>query len=452
MRFEDGIKNALEDYSAPYNSADWTQLEKKLDAGSGKSRYSSVLFYGALIVAALTFSGVLYYMDVEESSLTENNHEQSNNPAIANVDDGSTLPPVAGIDQTEGSSNSGEAIRRTGHFSLGVTHDTDIEAENSKSVNPDNLLPEESNAKSNSVSKVSNRELAQNNLGKSINSAPVPNDRGNDSGSAQHRNSDQESATGFSTNISEGCPGTKIDFAAQDMSESGIYLWNFGDGSFSNKPTPEHAFDKPGMYDVTLSVTSLESGAIRSAPATDRIIIHDAPYSDFSWDKKVENNEIPTMHFENTSRSGVQWKWDLGDGTTSRESHPEHIYKKKGTYQVTLVATNALGCQDKVTKMVEVTNDYKLLAPNTFSPNSDGTNDKFIPEALKILDAHFKMSIFEPKTGRLIYETKEATAAWNGRVNNKGMACEKGEYVWVVDIEDGFNAQETYNGKVTLLR
>jgi PKD repeat protein len=39
------------------------------------------------------------------------------------------------------------------------------------------------------------------------------------------------------------------------------------------------------------------------------------------------------------------WLWDFGDGTTSTERHPVHTYADGGTYDVSLVATNAQGSE-----------------------------------------------------------------------------------------------------------
>ena len=35
------------------------------------------------------------------------------------------------------------------------------------------------------------------------------------------------------------------------------------------------------------------------------------------------------------------WHWDFGDGTTSEERHPQHIYTKKGLFNVSLTISNA---------------------------------------------------------------------------------------------------------------
>ncbi|WP_343522098.1 PKD domain-containing protein [Pedobacter sp.] len=54
-------------------------------------------------------------------------------------------------------------------------------------------------------------------------------------------------------------------------------------------------------------------------------------------DKSVSNSN---------SRSITQWLWDFGDGKTSSEQHPVHIYDRPGTYQVVLTATTDSKCSE----------------------------------------------------------------------------------------------------------
>jgi len=44
----------------------------------------------------------------------------------------------------------------------------------------------------------------------------------------------------------------------------------------------------------------------------------------------------------------VQWLWQFGDDSTSAEQNPAHVYQNPGTYSVTLIVTNMLGCSDTV--------------------------------------------------------------------------------------------------------
>ncbi|MBN1953849.1 MAG: PKD domain-containing protein, partial [Anaerolineae bacterium] len=54
-----------------------------------------------------------------------------------------------------------------------------------------------------------------------------------------------------------------------------------------------------------------------------------------------------------SSGDPTEWMWDLGDGTTSTETNPVHVYMSDGVFTVTLVVTNAYGC-DSAWDTVEV--------------------------------------------------------------------------------------------------
>jgi len=77
--------------------------------------------------------------------------------------------------------------------------------------------------------------------------------------------------------------------------------------------------------------------------------------------------------------------WSFGDGTdlvevdrvSENPTSVRHTYPISGTYFVTLRVRNLYGCDKEITKVISVGKGFNVLAPNVFSPNNDGINDKF---------------------------------------------------------------------------
>lgn len=64
----------------------------------------------------------------------------------------------------------------------------------------------------------------------------------------------------------------------------------------------------------------------------------DAPRALFSY-----SEDGLTVTFENLSQNATTYAWDFGDGKTSTEENPVHVYADYGDYVVKLTATNAVG-------------------------------------------------------------------------------------------------------------
>ncbi len=65
--------------------------------------------------------------------------------------------------------------------------------------------------------------------------------------------------------------------------------------------------------------------------------------------------------FIDDSRStsqATEWLWDFGDGQTSTESSPEHVFATAGDYQVSLTVTDLSNDQDTFDRLISVTDQY----------------------------------------------------------------------------------------------
>lgn len=85
-----------------------------------------------------------------------------------------------------------------------------------------------------------------------------------------------------------------------------------------------------------------------------------APIVSFWRDEQDSTIGLLGRHFFDLSYVGpVSWSWDFGDGMTSVEQHPTHIYSNEGVYNVCLTACNAAGecnslCREMAISTVDV--------------------------------------------------------------------------------------------------
>ncbi len=112
------------------------------------------------------------------------------------------------------------------------------------------------------------------------------------------------------------------------------FYWDFEDGTSSTEKNPKHAYSESGFYTVRLIVTK---GSVKdTAVITEPIKVMPELTGNFSYSFNY-NYCPPQVSFSNTSTGIVDSVfWDLGDGTTSREKNPVHVFKYDGSYTVKL--------------------------------------------------------------------------------------------------------------------
>ncbi|MBN2413751.1 PKD domain-containing protein [candidate division KSB1 bacterium] len=138
--------------------------------------------------------------------------------------------------------------------------------------------------------------------------------------------------------------------------------WNFGDGSTSEEQNPIHTYQSTGTFTVSLSVEG--PGGSDTEEKKDYITVTEqAPEAEFSADKT--NGKAPlTVKFTDSSTGEItQWLWDFGDGGTSTQQNPEHIYNTVGQFTVSLTVTGS-GGSDTETKVDYITVTESAPAAN----------------------------------------------------------------------------------------
>ena len=136
----------------------------------------------------------------------------------------------------------------------------------------------------------------------------------------------------------------------------------------------------------------------------------------------------PVSFFDLSEGEVIDWHWDFGDGFDSDEIDPIHTYDAPGTYIVRLVVTDRTGCETEKVSVLEITEGYKVIVPNAFTPNGDGNNDFFRPRMLGLVKS--KLIIYNT-WGEVIFSTDDIeTKGWDGTI--KGRKAENGNYVYKI--------------------
>lgn len=142
-----------------------------------------------------------------------------------------------------------------------------------------------------------------------------------------------------------GAPPLQVNFAAtatpSNCSGEVAYAWDFGDGHGSAQQNPGHTFSAPGSYVWTLTVTA--EGATCSKTGT--VTVSSGCTLTCSASAAPASGAPPlavtfASSAEPTNCSGtVAYSWNFGDGATSTEQNPTHIYASAGSYGWTFTAT-----------------------------------------------------------------------------------------------------------------
>ncbi|MEO1437791.1 MAG: PKD domain-containing protein [Bacteroidota bacterium] len=157
---------------------------------------------------------------------------------------------------------------------------------------------------------------------------------------------------GFTFEIEEDCglPAT-VNFTNQSLGADG-FEWRFGNGETSQLNNPVVVYEMAGEYTVTL-VGETAFGCVDSMEAF--IPFFDAPLASFSMPFQ-EGCAPVIVPFNSDALFADAVVWDFGDGTTSEEFNPVHVYTEPGIYDVSLTATFQGDCSDTfvLTNLVRV--------------------------------------------------------------------------------------------------
>lgn len=166
------------------------------------------------------------------------------------------------------------------------------------------------------------------------------------------------------------CQGADVLFEDNSTGDNlSSYTWDFGADA-----SPASALGiGPHMVSYSTSGSKTVKLVVSDGTLSDSVsyalAVAALPLADFSF-----NSVGVTGFFVDNSTNANTYLWDFGDGTTSTEQNPEHIYASNSTYTVSLITTNDCGSDtlisDVTMNTVSVEDDLAEAAIELFpNPN-----------------------------------------------------------------------------------
>ena len=250
----------------------------------------------------------------------------------------------------------------------------------------------------------------------------------------------------FTSDVSNGCEPLLVSFTGTITPPGVENIFNFGDpnSGINNTSTslhPEHTYEEPGTYDVSLYVMTSD-GCPYTYAISGMITVYPNPVADFdAFPEDVKIYE-PLVSFIDLSTDAYYWDWNFGDSASadniSTLQNTNHSYTEEGVYDIWLIVTSDHGCKDSTMKQIRSIDD-RLIIPNVFSPNGDGNNDYFsITNIEKYPHNHI---IILDRWGNIVYERDNYQNEWNG----EGLS--EGTYYYILKY-----SEKEAKGIITLIR
>jgi len=186
----------------------------------------------------------------------------------------------------------------------------------------------------------------------------------------------------FSTNINIGFTPLSVQF--MDLSENATsWYWDFGDETNSTDQHSAHIYFAAGNYIVSMTASN-ENGTDSKLAVINVLKQPVVVFPVANFRSNVTSGYVPlTVQFTSLSNNTAGWNWDFGDGNTSIDRNPAHIYSVAGNYTVNLAVDNANGTDSKLAIIKVLEQPVAMLPVSNFSSN---VTSGYVPLSVQFTD------------------------------------------------------------------
>ena len=143
------------------------------------------------------------------------------------------------------------------------------------------------------------------------------------------------------------CQGIPVNIVNTSSPATASARWLFSDGTTENTINVTKVFNTTGSVSVKL----INNFGACEDSLSKNIFVLPQLAGDFTFSVPPVGCTLPvTASFVANAPGAVSFFWEFGDGATSTESNPSHIYSIYGVYSVKLTVTAASGCSTTIVK------------------------------------------------------------------------------------------------------
>ena len=231
------------------------------------------------------------------------------------------------------------------------------------------------------------------------------------------------------------CEGNSTKLQAEG---SNTYQWSPFDGL--NNPNIASPYAQPKT--TTVYTVKVSDGGFCGQTATVLVKVAPQPTVDAGPDM-IFNSDEPM--FLNAKGTGTL-TWVFGDNIICHVCPNSQVTAtRSGVYHVQ--TTNEFGCTAIDDVWIEVTNDYPIYIPNSFTPNFDELNEKFLVYGEGIIE--FEMNIYN-RWNQKIFVSNDQLTGWDGTF--KGELVKNDSYLYIINYTTYDNKKRQKIGYVVVLK
>ncbi|MEM8908756.1 MAG: PKD domain-containing protein, partial [Bacteroidota bacterium] len=163
-------------------------------------------------------------------------------------------------------------------------------------------------------------------------------------------NIDNSPVANFTATPTQHCVSASVQFSSLASDNTTVWNWSFpgGNPSSSSLPNPVVTYPQAGNYSFVLEVSN--SFGSDSFEQSQFIDVQALPIASFST-----TIDGPNVQLNNQSANATSYSWNFGDGQSSSDPAPSHLFTANGNYTIQLIASNSCGV-DTMSQVINIDN------------------------------------------------------------------------------------------------